>query len=303
MASKKMFFYKIVLRENGVELTAQETKNAILTIIRTHQTGGAINLDSEYEKITMDEITIEDSFVFARLGKKQELSSLAKRKINRSAEPILDATEIDTWVDKLTYMIINFELRLFSVVKSNSAPGAGSLRSLFSLYHPGIDVEFVSIPNNSYYTRLFTPGSAINKISFKIPVPNVQFLERIPGLSSRQIEKIMDMDVKFAEISIMNEPKRFLTNDKDTIEDYVLDLSESLENFDKVEITGKPFNSTTHTFDMKDEYFGYNITVNTTRRVGGEVEEKSLTEVKVDFRTKMIAAINEHWDFLVAALS
>lgn len=300
MATKKMYFSKMILKNGNHQCdNSVSIRKVFQDIEKKYSKNKSLSLDiNEEGKYTMDRIQFDGNKMFARLGKKQDTNSLGKRDTNRNISPILDSLEQQNfWIDKLTYILVDFELGIFSIVNNQSAPKANVFLQAFSKYS-SYTLELEDLPNKTYYERLFRENSNINKISFRVPVPNIEFLQQIKGITDKQINKLMSMDSNLFEIVIGHSGQNFLTSNKDTIKDYILDVVENIDEFESFKIEGKSGIETRHTFDLKEEYFSYTIKIDNYKHVNGEKIEKTHDEIYLEYKNEMEEAFLKNNSYL-----
>lgn len=296
MAKKKMYFYNLNLEKNKKKIGSDDIKAVFISILENINNSGSLSIDKSSDRITLDKSFFNGDYFFARLGREQDITSLAIRdSYNREAS---DVNRNGMWIDKLTYILVDFRLKLFTIVNNQSAPRASALHKMFSLYAPEYTLILDELPNQKYYETLYTTGSSISKIRYKMAVPNVNALQNIPGLSERQFQNIKLMDAQYFEIVISTEPRKFLSNNKKVVSEIIMDTAERAKEYEKFEIEGTPSNSTKHTFDLKDEYFSFEIAIDNTKVQDKEKIYKTSTELSNDYREKMIDVIVKNKDYL-----
>lgn len=291
MAKKKVVYYKILTLDNntGKEIDFKRLKNLFLDIVETKSVDGILSLDRPNDKASMDKFYHSNEIFFARLGKETASNSMAFRNNDRKVDPLLGEGDQSKWVDKLTYFLINFDLGILLIANNQSALKAKDLSRVFEKYNNNYSLVFEPIPNENYYKALFNEGSSLSKITYKIPVPNVEALQRIPGISTRQFNALREMDSNTIEIVISNGPRKLLSNNKNVIEEFVDDSAERVGEYDGFKIIGKPSDEQTHTFDLKDEFFSHTVDIRTHRMQNREKFELGLNALYDEYKVSLIA--------------
>jgi hypothetical protein len=184
------------------------------------------------------------------------------------------------------------------IVNNQSAPRIKHITNIFTKYNDDYELEIAQIPNDKYYRSLFTKGSSINKIRFKIPMPKVDELQNIPGLSSKQFKKFKELDFDFIDIEVAANPRTFISNNKKDIVEVITIMEENLDDYEKCEIDGKIFGSNRHTFNLKDEFFSFNINVDPKKNQNNQSIYKFETELQNEYKEKLINILNDNREFL-----
>ena len=299
MANKKVYFHRLNLTRNGKDIKKEEIKEIFENTIKKNQSkNGALAIEGENEqKITMDRLEFNDTFMFCRLGKEQDIASLAIRDKERNGEAPEDANK-GGWIDKLTYLLINYDLKLVMVVNNQSAPRASVIKSIFSKYNDEYGVSLQSIPNDKYYRNLYSSNSTISKIKIKVPMLVVKDLQEVPGLSVKEFNVMKDLDVDFIELTISAGPRKKITKNEKENKKVIEILEDNIEEYETCEVEGSIGNEKKHTFNLKDEFFSFNISVDHKKIEDKRTVYKLPSELGNEYREKLIALVKQNMDFL-----
>lgn len=296
MATKKVYFYKYKLKKNGKAVGSDRAEEIFKATIESYWNAQkSLPLEvSDNEKVTMDQIEFDPGTIFARLGREQDLSALAIRTENREGKSI----SFSQWIDKLTYFFIDFDLELLVVVNNQSAPRAKNVCHLFTKYNKLYEMSLASIPNDKYYRSLYNKKATINKIRIKMPVPNVEELQTIPGFSEKQLKKIKDLDVGFFDIELKANPRGVLTSKKNEIKEIIHILEDNISEYEKCEVDGRISGTSKHTFDLKDEFFSFQINIDHKKTQAHTKVYKLPVELSNEYREKLRKLVKDNRDFL-----
>lgn len=308
MGKKNVYMHKIVIKQAGMEneIPITNLKPLLRNIFQEHCKNRAIQLsfESEMDTVLMDILEDTDEYLFARLSKKKRNNSMQKRNYQTyNIMDVLDPAEIGTsGVEWFTYCIMGYKHGILSIVNAKGAPNDRMLGRLFAKYNPQYELETHPIPNNDLISEMLdgkTPE--ITKISLSIARPDAQIMEQLFGFSESEIINSMGKKTNEMTIEIKPDIRGSLLNDKPLIIRIVELLRENHKKYEKVKVSGRPQKGDRiREYDLYEEYFKYQISVNEYKIEGGDKVERNKDELCGDYKSSLIGVYRKHKHVLQA---
>lgn len=219
------------------ELSYEELKNDIKSIIKTNLINNTIILDDAPDWVVMEILEMgkninvkannanidECSYIFARLGRKKDINNIQKRNRKDYSTKKIEI-DIDEDMEVYTYLYIFFEesVKKISIayLTSKSAPHISKISNLIYKYgNNKSNVIEVNPILTEESTKILQGKQIINAIQYKIAVPTQKIigLDGI-GLPEDVYEELVNVKSTDIVITITAERNQNLLKDKTKIE-------------------------------------------------------------------------------------
>lgn len=219
MARKKVSYYSLSLKksETGTCVDNKTLKDEINKIIKKNcdKSDGLehIILQGElnsFERITMDIISNDEDYLFARLGKLKGNGEVLVRhlKTNKANGIAND----DVRPEIYTYFLLDYNYGILGYLNNNSIPKPDVITNIFSRYNDSFCMEIHNIVNPKTVMDLMKPGSELGQIEYSYKIPNIYILEGL-GLDKETVIELEDLEYDTVSITINNEPRKKLTKE------------------------------------------------------------------------------------------
>lgn len=299
MAIKKAYYYnvKILDKITGIrtdnnyknifddELNNYLNDNIYSPVILSE---GEIVGGQRIDRITMDIISNDTNYLFARVSKSKDNKDNLIRNINTNEiQEVLAPGEISyKTLEAYTYFILDYTIGILSFIEGLQAPGVNCLKNIMDTNK---EIIIENIASEDTIRALVQPGSVLSKIHYDFRVPTPEILRGL-GISERTIDILTDTDVTMAKLTIKNEPRRNLTNNFGIIGELVDELRNLNVNDNKVTLEGKTQNSTLQEYSYEVKNFMTPVDIPTSRTFDGEIVQLTLREIANEYFIRMRAA-------------
>ncbi|SCL85258.1 hypothetical protein [Sporanaerobacter sp. PP17-6a] len=270
MSKKKIYYYCVKLYSDVTkkEISYKKIKVIFNKIFDSYSKQNknirSLSLNQSEISITMDILENNENYLFGRIGKVKDNSSMQIREYGTlSSDEVLSRKDtMKKGVELCSYFIYNYEDGILGYVKSQSVPDAYIFNNI-TKYSKKYYTEINPIPNPSAYKKLFKDGSILSRITFTVPVPDTQVLrdKEMLGLDREQIRILEQTNTKYITLIVKNENRRFLTNVKEDIINIIKSFLRKEKEYKDIKITGSGNDFNSRDFDLKEQVFYYNIDV------------------------------------------
>lgn len=235
--------------------------------------GKSLILSRANQRITMDILKDDESFLFCRVGKIKSNAEMLVRNLETCEwDNVLDPEELGIkGVEICTYFLLDYISGIVGFIFGQSAPGANILVNIVNEYTDNFNMSIENIISPDTVRTLMQDGAEVSKLNYTFLVPNVEILEYL-GLSRDVIDSLGDDITKTVQLSIKNEVRTPLFKGAQAIKAAIDGLiSSKNDKMDKISLTGKTRGSVTQDYKFDTSPLSFKLEF--------EVEEKVLSGV------------------------
>lgn len=308
-------FFKIVLlrRASKQEISHTAIQQILSTVISKYgiETGDgsqAVDLTPDKlpediePKIIMDVYEYEER-LFARICKKKPNNTLVQRDyLSLRTKDVLSEQELrEKGIEVFTYLSLDYQHGILSIVSSRDAPGARVLNWIFEHYSKAYTLDFINIPNADGIRAVYDAGRpSITAYEFVIPTPDARFLQDVLRMDEDEIANIVNERVTTATLILKPEPYHSIENGTYRVRKAIDTLLGKKENYIKVKMKAKSDNFSTKEFDLHAKFFSYPITVRKYKQENGRKVEVTINELRDQYLAEIDKAYEENKDLILA---
>lgn len=272
--AKKVNFYKIELhKKNGsadniIEYTL--IKDIVLDIIRQN----AINL--EKEKFSILDLTRDDGLhynadifeysentLFMRMSNQKPSGGFLKRNYVTNVPGAVGIEEKEG-IEVYTYVLLNYETGILSIVNQQGAPAVRIINNIFSKYNPQYYFEFISIPNKTGIDKIYdAKKSKVSQIEVEVPVPNATYLQKMFGWKESEIIDTIQENKLKVVVRVSGAERKSITEDEEHSRKLIKTIRNNLNIYNKAKIRAKAEGIKTQDYNFFDENFSYLVEIPT----------------------------------------
>lgn len=303
MAIKKAYYYKFgVLDKITGDKYNNDYKNILDNVFEYYSLSdndympiilseGEIVGGQRIDRITMDIISNDTNYLFARVSKsKDNKDNLIRNITTNEITEVLNPNESEyKTLEAYTYFILDYTRGVLIFVEGLQAPSVNCLKNLIDVEYHQKEIIIDNIASEDTIRALIQPGSVLSKINYDFRVPTPEILKGL-GISEKLIDILTDTEVTMAKLTIKNYPRKSLTKDIGIIGLLIDELKELNSNESKVTIEGKTQNSTLQEYSYEIKNYMTPIDIPTTRISEGEVIQLTLSEIAQEYFIRMRAA-------------
>jgi hypothetical protein len=300
LAQKKVYFHKLNYYERAfvkdAKLADTEKKKykseklfslELKRILSKHVTANCLKLEEGSSQITLEVISETKEFLFARLGKLQDIKTVHLRnKKTLKASPIHKA--IDQEIEIFTYLLLDKTNMVCSYIREQGAPHIKKLENIVSRYRTNenmfLDVDPIVVDDT---LELLKKKDKIGKIDYQVSLPIDELLDK----------DHLDLPVDdFIKLKNMKSAKIQITLTGQTNTSIVENISENigkvvkrvmgnkLGTTEKFTITGKKESEYVQDHNMFDDIFVRKTNIN-MKSIDSKI--KKLDHTKDDYYEKV----------------
>ncbi|QUI23072.1 hypothetical protein HZI73_12580 [Vallitalea pronyensis] len=309
MATKKVYFNQIKLfRTDSNQLSTKSIKKIFSKVfdkyavqVQNEDYYSLILSNAGEDNITMDIISDTEEYLFCRVGKRKESSSMLLRDYNTygSNDVLTPQEAITKGVEIFTYFLLNYDTHIFGIVSTQAAPSGNIINRILRLHHHKYYTEVINIPNQTSVKKLYDPGSEISKITINLPIPDAEYLEKVLGLNENQIIDIVKDDIRSLTLVVQSEARRPLTTESSKITRILDAISATKEHYNKAVLRGKGPNEKMQDFDFKAGLFSYPIDIRAYHVENGQRIYYNISEITEEFYNQLLEAYRTNREDLI----
>lgn len=271
----KMSYYKneIVKKPNKqdeqrtITFPEKSLKSKLADIFKNNLEESCLILEKGNNQVTLEVLSEDDDYLFARLGKMQDIKTVHLRnKKTLVASPIHKA--IDQEIEIFTYLILNKQNMIISYITESGAPHIKKLEQIGSRYIKGkygISVTPIMVHDA---IDILKNKKTISKVDYKVSLPSDVLLNK-DNLDIPVDDMIALKDLKSATLQITltgRKNKNIVENIKENVEKLVENIKKNkYGKAEQISMNAKNDNEYTHTYKVFDEYFVQKTRVNTAQ--------------------------------------
>lgn len=319
MPSKTVEFwsYKLCDKKKSIVLDSLELRDIFNTIFNknciktkdcyTLDLTPTITPDSYEPKILLDKYDIgKPNFLFARICKKKDNNAIQRRDYSTyDADDVFTNVEMrKLGIEVFTYLLIDYNKGVVSIVNAQGAPGARILNRIFDEYNMNYELEFINIPNKDGIEALYKSTTpVITGYEFEIPTPNAEYLQDILHLNEEEIQKIVNNKVNKATLILRPEPYKNLESNPNKVREIIDIIKRKKSNFDHSIIKAKTDEFNTRNYDLHSKFFTYPIKIKTYRIASGKKTSLSNKQMKEQFESGLQNAYRKNYELILAIIN
>ncbi len=278
LSQKKVYFHKLNYYERVFEKDKKKAdtqkKNykseklfnlELNRILKKHISLNCLKLEEGQSQITLEIISQSKEFLFARIGKTQDIKTVHLRnKKTLKSSPIQKA--IDQEIEIFTYLLLDKTNMICSYIREQGAPNIRKLENIVSKYRINenmfLDVDPIVVSDT---LELLKKKDRIGKIDYQISLPVDELLNK-DNLDLPVDEFIKLKNLKSAKIQITltgQTNQNIVENISDNISKIVdRIMGNKLGTTDKLSISGKKENEYTQEHNLFDDIFVRKTNIN-----------------------------------------
>lgn len=270
MANKKVYFYKSTVRETVSNKDVTLKLKIILSDIFSKYTvpingGMAKSMTLHYagEEISLDILSDDNDWCFARVGKKKDPAyNIIRDNTTKDYKYVLNKTELSKKsLEACTYFLINYRTGLVSFILGKDAPSVQVLVNIINEFEHNYIMCIDNILNPESVAKLVVPGAILNKIQYTFRTPNPEVLKTL-GLNQEQIMALGLMDVSEIQLLIKNEPHKYLSRNPEHIKNLVNKLARLPQKLkESFSLIGRTPNTSSKPYKFKEESMYFNVDI------------------------------------------
>lgn len=303
MAIKKIYYYKIgILDKISNDKLDNNYKDLFDMVFGQYRLDdgkynpiilnqGEMVAGQRIDRITMDIISNDINYLFARVSRSKDNKESLIRNINTNEiEEVLNPDELTyKTLEAYTYFILDYTKGILAFVEGLQAPNVYCLANIIKNHYDSHEMIIENIASRETVRALLQPGSVVSKINYDFRVPNPAILKGI-GLSERTIDILTDADVTMAKLTIKNDPRKNITADNNIISILIKELRNSNRDDNKVTVVGKTKSSSLQEYGFEVKNYMTPIDIPTSRILDGQVIQLNLNEIADEYFTRMRSA-------------
>lgn len=235
---------------------------------------GCLVLEEGVNQITLEILISTDDYIFARLGKMQDIKTVHLRnKKTLEASPIERA--IDQEIEIFTYLIINRKNMIITYITEQGAPHIYAIEKIAKRYFKEsefLEVTPIMVPDA---LEVLKNKKTISKMDYKITLPTNELLNMDNlNLPIDDIVNIKDLKTATLQITITGQKgKNIISNIKENLADLVQRIKgNEYGKAKQISFNAKNDNEYTHTYNVFDEFFVRKTRMN-TRNIDIKIRE------------------------------
>lgn len=262
--------------------------------------GNSLALARGEQKVTMDIITNNNSYLFARVGKIKSNADMQVRNLatGERKDVLSDEEAEQMGIEICTYFLLDYTTGIVGFILGQSAPGVNILVNLVNEYCDEYNMSITSIMSNDSVSALLNPGAKISKINYSFLIPNAEILAEI-GLDRDVIMEMDGIRQKEVCLTIKCQERKPLFEGQDKISRVLNSLKKKKGNVEKLSVTGKTTTSTSKNYTFADELLSFNISFPIQQNDDGIITNSTPEQLAQEVYIKMAKVYQENRDNLV----
>lgn len=286
MAYKNIYFHKINLTEkiidtkNNKVIIKNKSDNELKTLVESLITkdklqNNCLLLEEGKNQETLEIISDDEKYIFARIGKIKDFKSVHFRNIvTLKSSPITKAANQE--IEIFTYILIDKNNFVISFLRESSAPSIRKISGLKRYFtNQNLDLEISAITIKDVL-RVLKNKDTVSSISYLISVPADKIIDIDEiGLSEKDFEYYSNIKTTTIEVKMVaGRNKNIFKNFKDNIDSFVSGLKK-LKTGEMKGITFKAKNKNEYTqsYNIFDDIFCKKVQFKFNAEVSNLTEE------------------------------
>ncbi|HID0814613.1 TPA: hypothetical protein ACXNW8_000195 [Clostridium botulinum] len=303
MANKKVYFYKVTVRET---ISNKDTTNELKSIFGNIFSKNSIPINSGEAKsmalhnagqeISLDILSDDAMWCFARVGKKKDPAyNIIRDNTTKDYDYVLSESELSKKsLESCTYFLINYSTGLVSFILGKDAPNVQVLVNIVNEFEQNYIMCIDNILNSESVSKLVVPGAVLNKIQYTFRTPNVDVLRTL-GLNREQITELGLMDVSEIHLLIKNEPHKYLSKEPECIEKLINTLKKLPKQLrETFSLTGRTPNTASKPYGFKEENMYFNVDIPNEKVKDGVKVKLTPDDIANDIYSKLKLLYNSN---------
>ncbi len=296
MGTRNVYYYSLDLRRIRGDIDVTSNIKKIFTdIFKTNAKNidGIRTLSIQNDKITLDILKDNESFLFARVGKETEHYNIVKRsKTTKKPEEVLSSSEEDKVLEVCTYFLLDYEKGIVGFIFGKSAPTPNSIVNIITDYSEEYTLNIDRIASPESVRSLLKPGSSVKKVKYVMRTPNIEVLEAL-NIKDSLKRKMIQMDKQEIEIIIKNGNKSMFESIQE-MSNFIEEVFSTDEREDIV-LYGKNPGSRQREFKFLEQDISYSIDIKEYEQVGKVKKRLSNDRIHQNVYDKLKSVYNTNY--------
>jgi hypothetical protein len=243
-----------------------ELRQELSRIFKEHIVANCLKLEEGANQVTLEIISESNDFIFARLGKMQDIKTVHLRnKKTLKASPIQKA--VDQEIEIFTYILIDKNNMVCTYIRESGAPYIKKLENIITKYRidENMFLEVVPITVDDMI-KVLKEKQIISKIDYTISLPTDELLNRdnldLPVDDFLNLKNLKSAKI---QITITGETnKNIVENIKENIGKIVNRIKRNkLGKTEQISITARKEGEYSQTYDIFDDIFAKKTRIDT----------------------------------------
>ena len=234
MSYKNVYFHRLFMYEQKIEdntlhkiyKKTEELDKEILKIFSSDEVANqCLLLDKGTNLETLEILNIQDSYIFARIGKMKDIRTMHLRDTKTLISSDIEKSG-NQEIEIFTYLLVDRENYIISYLSEQSAPSVYTLGNIFRLYsfNENLRGEVVAIPIKNLL-KVLEGKKKITRVGYKVCIPSSSILNIDElNLTEKQFEYYKNLKSVNISVELIGETNKNIVSDSTTINKIVEDL-------------------------------------------------------------------------------
>ncbi|EGO87445.1 hypothetical protein G8S49_01605 [Clostridium botulinum C] len=243
----------------------------------------------------VNEIEVEDGYMFFRIGRQKEIEGALKRnKKTFISEEILSKEQQEKYdIEICTYILIDKRNGIILELFGQFAPSIKTFIDMMNSFLPKeisnkkVSIKYKNILTEKMIESFKEDGVRLGRIEYTYNIPSARVLNNL-GLDMEQIKALEELDVFQVEIKIKNRPKVPLTKLPEKIKYTIKAFKDCAKEIkDTVVFNGRSGKLGSKDYSFKEEEVTYPINITNNKKQDNLIIKLTLDEMAEQVYNKM----------------